>query len=76
MTYVALAGGGVQRNDGACIPEDERNTDWQEYLQWVRDGGITGPVKNAVAWTAPEMTALQTDLLVPMTVKDYLAKYP
>ena len=24
--------------DGACIPFDPANTDYQEYLEWVEDG--------------------------------------
>lgn len=28
--------------DGACIPPDPRNTDYQDYLVWV-DAGNTAP---------------------------------
>lgn len=35
---------GVQRlADGACIPNDPRNTEWQSYLRWVAAGNTPAP---------------------------------
>jgi len=35
---------GVKRlSDGAYIPFDPANTDYQEYLKWVAEGGVPLP---------------------------------
>ena len=30
----------IRKEDGAMIPIDEANTDYQEFLQWKADGGV------------------------------------
>ena len=42
---------GLRRDDGAFIPYDEGNRDYQEYLAWVAEGN-----------TAEEWTVLNVDL--------------
>jgi hypothetical protein len=38
-TYKLLERGGVQRlSDGAFIPDDARNADWQAFLEWEAAG--------------------------------------
>ena len=44
--YPAEMGGGeskfiLRKEDGAVIPKDEANTDYQAYLLWVSEGGVT-----------------------------------
>jgi hypothetical protein len=33
----------IDLEGGWCIPFDETNTDYQAYLKWVDQGGITEP---------------------------------
>lgn len=39
----------LRREDGAQIPMDEANPDYQRYLEWLEEGNIAEP------WT-PEIT--------------------
>lgn len=42
--YQIRASGGVLRTaDGALIPNEAENTQWQEYLAWVSGGGTADP---------------------------------
>lgn len=45
MSAYKLTEGGVQRtSDGAFIPEDAANIDWQGYLAWVALGNTADPL--------------------------------
>jgi hypothetical protein len=34
----------IRTADGAFIPNDDANMDWQAYQQWLEDGGVPDPV--------------------------------
>jgi hypothetical protein len=33
----------IRITDGACIPYDPANTDYQAYLKWLEEGGVPLP---------------------------------
>ena len=41
-TLTAL-GGVIRTSDGACIPSDPSNADWQAYLSWLAAGSTPDP---------------------------------
>ena len=41
----------VRTADGAFIPPDEGNADWQAYQAWLADGGVPDPVTQPIVAT-------------------------
>ena len=49
----------IRKEDGAYIPFDEANTDYQEYLAWVAEGNTPEDVDNTLTWDAIRATRNQ-----------------
>ena len=50
--YTLLSQGVIQRSDGAVIPSDPMNTDYQAYLAWVAQGNTAGGITLSEAQAA------------------------
>lgn len=42
--FLGLGSGVIRLADGAVIPEDEANSDWRAYQEWLKAGNKPQPV--------------------------------
>ena len=77
--------GVIRTADGAYIPNDPDNRDWQEYLAWVEAGGVPAPYvepEPAPPQPSPEDQVLfdhenrirTIEGVPPLTLGDFLTK--
>lgn len=65
----------VQRiRDGAFIPADPANTDYEEYLAWVAAGNVATPLPapDPNATIQAKIDAIETATMVPRVMREFL----
>ena len=70
MNEYQLAEGGVIRlSDGAFIPDDPNNADWQRIKQWLAEGGSRGRCSQGrpTSGTAPRGSKIRRFRKMPAT---------
>jgi hypothetical protein len=72
MAKYKLQSSGVLREDGACIPNCEANTDWQNYQAWL---AVEGNVPDA-QFTLAEVRATKTLEIQNKAESVIVADYP
>lgn len=59
--YLQDAGGSVGIvGTGMSIPPDPENTEYKQYLQWVKDGGVVTPLPDDAPGPLPVINGNET----------------
>jgi hypothetical protein len=69
-TYTMTSGSSVIRSDGAVIPDDSDNTDWQAFQAWLAAGNTPAPF---VATPAPPQTYTFLEFMALFTAAEQTA---
>jgi hypothetical protein len=56
---LTLTGAVIRESDGASIPPDDANRDYQEFLAWQADGGVPDPADPAPEPETPPAAILR-----------------
>lgn len=59
MYYLTESTSVVRASDGAFIPADQQNTDWQAYQVWLAAGNTPAPYTPPAPVTTKTVTAVQ-----------------
>lgn len=51
----------IRKKDGAYIPQDPANKDWQEYQEWLSDGNMPDPAETAESARARMWEAVKAE---------------
>lgn len=67
MTYTLTAGTAIIRDDGAFVPTDPGNADYQAYQVWLAAGNTPNPY---VAPPPPPAQVMSQDIMAQFTAAD------
>jgi hypothetical protein len=62
----------ILRSDGACIPPDEANTDYQSYLKWLSEGNEPIPADEPQQSTVEPTPAVEVPVVTDPSVDEAL----